>query len=237
MQDKRIWDTVPLSKSLPTDHPIRKIMSKSASKWKWATERVMFFKEGKVFIQSVTAYGTGMFLLQCDSKMGESVSNVQVVQNFDWKHKVSVMSPCLPKPELRIDLLQAGPCKAPHILSFGPTRITKGYTKTEQVTSTRNQMYHTDGPKTFDNRQFGPDGSILSDAPAATLRNATLGRPDSISALFSFFICTFIGLRPYGDRVAPTAGFRLHATIGTAVIFLFDLYHQACILWSVLFGV
>jgi len=171
MQDKRIWDTVPLSKSLPTNHPIRKIMSKSASKWKWATERVMFFKEGKVFIQSVTAYGTGMFLLQCDAKMGESVSNVQVVQNFDWKHKVSVMSPCLPKPELRIDLLQAGPCKAPHILSFGPTRITKGYTKTEQVTSTRNQMYHTDGPKTFDNRQFGPDGSILISCCNASQRD------------------------------------------------------------------
>ncbi len=138
MQDKRIWDTVPLSKSLPTGHPIRNIMSnKSASKWKWATERVMFFKEGKVFVQSTTAYGTGFLLLQCDAKMGKPVSNVRVVQNFDWKRKVSVMSPCLPNPELRIDILDAGHCKAPHILSFGPIRITKGVVKKERVASTR----------------------------------------------------------------------------------------------------
>lgn len=138
MQDKRIWDTVPLSKSLPTGHLIRHIMSnKSASKWNWATERVLFFKEGKVFVQSVTAYGTGMFLLQCDAKMGKPVSNVQVVQNFDWERKVSVMSPCLPKLELRIVVLDARHCKSPHILSFGPIRITKAVVKKERVASTR----------------------------------------------------------------------------------------------------
>ncbi len=98
-------------------------------------------------------------------------------------------------------------------------------------------MFHTDGPKKYDNRQFGSHGSILSDAPAETRRNTPLGSPDAISALFAFFIATFIGLRPYGERVAATAGLRLHATIGTAVIFLFDLYHQAYIVCSVVCGV
>jgi hypothetical protein len=111
--------------------------NKSASKWKWATESVMFFKEGKVFVQSVTAYGTGMFLLQCDAKMEKPVPNVQVIQNFDWKRKVSVMSPCLRKSELRIDVLDAAHCEAPHILSFGPILITKGVVKKERVASTR----------------------------------------------------------------------------------------------------
>ena len=94
-------------------------------------------------------------------------------------------------------------------------------------------MFHTDGPKRYDNRQFRLDGSILSDALAATLSNTSLGPLNSISALFTFFISTFIGLRPCGERVAATEGLRLHATIGTAVIFLFDFYHQACIVCAV----
>ena len=48
------------------------------------------------------------------------------------------------------------------------------------------------------------------------------------SALFSFFTRTFLGLKPAAKstRVDPRNGLRLHAPLGTAVIFYFDEDHQ-----------
>ena len=56
----------------------------------------------------------------------------------------------------------------------------------------------------------------------------TLVQGRATSALFAFFTRTFLGLKPAAqiDRVHPSKGLRLHAPIGTAVIFYFDEDHQ-----------
>jgi hypothetical protein len=227
--DKAIWDTESLKNSLQQDHSIFDHIGPNSRGSKGATERVMFAEGGRVFFQSVTAYGSKMFLMECKmQRIGSKVTNGHVIQNFDWDRKASVMSDVECKLSIKVlpGKRSTAPIK-PYRCSFGPVRVTVPHHKEGKVKATRKQRSHTDGPRFYDSDQFGPDGNILPSAPKTTKFTVPLDKGHSRSALFAFFACTFLGVRPDGGkRSAPDSGLRLHATMGTAVIFAFDWYHQ-----------
>jgi hypothetical protein len=237
-EDPSAWDGTPLQESLPKDHVLRTLVDSTETK-KWATERVLYLENSKIMIQSITAYGTGMHTLTLDCLgIGTRVTSARAIIGFDWDKKESVMQD-LPEERLpTIIIVKNRTSKTlKHKLSFGFTKFVKNIgiakTKNEGVPlETRKQQFHKDGPTRYDARQFDKDGKIKTDAPIATDRKEALptcgfeGR--GTSALFAFFTRTFLGLKPAArsKRVDPMNGLRLHAELGTAVIFYFDEDHQ-----------
>ena len=237
-EDPASWDGTPLQESLPNKHVLCELVDSTEAK-KWATERVLYWENSKIVIQSITAYGTGMHTLTLDCvRIGQSVTSARAIIGFDWDKKESVMQD-LPAERLpTIICVRHSTSKTlNHTLSFGFKKYIKNVgiakTKNEGVPQeTRKQQFHKDGPTRYDARQFDKDGKIKTDAPIATDRKEALpthfaeGR--ATSALFAFFTRTFLGLKPAArsDRVDPINGLRLHAPLGTAVIFYFDEDHQ-----------
>lgn len=240
-EDPAAWDGTPLLASLPTKHVLRHLLDSTETKI-WATERVLYLENSKIMIQSITAYGTGMHTLTLDCVgIGKPVTSAQAIIGFDWDKKESVMQD-LPQERLpTVIIVRHSTSKTlNHTLSFGFTKFVKNIgiakTKNEGVPlETRKQQFHKDGPTRYDARQFDKDGKIKTDAPIATDRKEALPTPGvegrATSALFAFFTRTFLGLKPVArsagsKRVPPMKGLRLHAELGTAVIFYFDEDHQ-----------
>jgi hypothetical protein len=237
-EDPAAWDGTPLQRSLSKMHALCSLIEQSTTSKKWATERVLYMESSKIVIQSITAYGTSMRMLElnCD-KIGEKVTSAKAIINFNWSEKASVMEhlPSDRLPTVRV-VKHVTPTNLSHKLSFGIKKFVKNVgiakTKNEGVPQgTRKQQFHKDGPTRYDKRQFETNGTIKTNAPIATVRNdplPTLVQGRATSALFAFFTRTFLGLKPAAkiDRVHPSTGLRLHAPIGTAVIFYFDEDHQ-----------
>jgi hypothetical protein len=57
-EDPKAWDGVPLQQSLPPTHELRSAVENAEGQW--ATERVLYFENEDITIQSITAYDTGM---------------------------------------------------------------------------------------------------------------------------------------------------------------------------------
>ena len=95
----------------------------SSSENKWATERVVYWEDGFLCFQSVTAYGTEHFMMkiECDSAFHPAKSTL-IITNFDWDAKRSIM---VRATDLTVSVSSvscsstSGDTKT-HKLSFGP---------------------------------------------------------------------------------------------------------------------
>ena len=98
-EDPKAWDGKPMKHALPSE-VIRLIDDVAGN---WATERVLYFHDGQIHIQSVTAFGTGMFMLQlkCDS-LNHQVTETKGFCNFNWDTKCSVMQKIDSNPSVKI---------------------------------------------------------------------------------------------------------------------------------------
>jgi hypothetical protein len=227
-EDPKAWDGRPLKPALP-DEVISMIDNVVGT---WATERVLYWHDGQIHIQSITAFGTGMFMLQlkCTS-LKQKVTETSCFCNFNWETKCSVMQRMDGNASVKI--IRTKTKIKEHKLSFGTQRILKFSGKTDpndRPKLTRAQQFHKDGPTLYDDRLFDSVGNLKPDGPPETSRNTPLtpvspGR--STSGLFAFFAQTFLGLKPGGKpRVNPADGLRLHISVGKAVLFYFDEDHQ-----------
>jgi hypothetical protein len=230
--DPRAFDGTPLQDSLPSGHLLSSEIQKGDGPW--ATERVLYFESGRIIVQSITAYGTDMRMLELACKgIGQKVTSAKAIVDFNWSTKESIME-ALPLNRLPKVRIMKGSISAKHRLSFGTRKIVKNLCKARTVhkpQATRRQQFHKDGPTLYDTLQFQSNGKIKTNARIATVRTEplpTLSEGRSTSALFSFFARTFLGLKPKSksSRVCPTQGLRLHAPLGTAIIFYFDTDHQ-----------
>jgi hypothetical protein len=236
-EDPKAWDGVPLQQSLPPTHELRSAVENAEGQW--ATERVLYFENEDITIQSITAYDTGMrtLVLGCkqlrQKKKGWEVISATAIVDFDWNKKESIME-ALPKQRLPTVTIMDDGIPTKHRLSFGPKRFVNSIGKANTLNKpevTRPQQFHKDGPTLYDDVQFESNGRIKTDARIKTVRQAPLPTPHQgrgTSALFSYFTRTFLGLKPAtkSSRVCPSQGLRLHAPLGTAVIFFFDTDHQ-----------
>jgi len=231
-EDPRSWDGTPLRPALEPN--LLDLVEDDSGK-KWATERVLYWLDGKIHIQSVTGFGTSMFMLLLTCKaLGSKVTACESFSGFNWERKCSEM---LPLSRESLPTVKIIPGKiGTHRLSFGPVRILVNHSKpiaAYEPEITRPQQYHKDGPTRYDSRQFDEKGSVRIDGVANATRTVPLtpvspGR--STSALFAFFAQTFLGLRPKSakskGKVTTTQGLRLHSAVGSAVLFYFDTDHQ-----------
>ena len=195
-EDPKAWDGKPMKHALPSE-VIRLIDDVAGN---WATERVLYFHDGQIHIQSVTAFGTGMFMLQlkCDS-LNHQVTETKGFCNFNWDTKCSVMQKIDSNPSVKI--IHTKSKLKEHKLSFGTQRILVHQGARDRPNATRPQQFHKDGPTLYDDRQFDELGNVRSNGHATTRRNVALnpvspGR--STSALFAFFALTFFGFEANG---------------------------------------
>lgn len=192
--DPKEWDGIPLKKSLCKNHPLLNLMTRaSSSEIKWATERIVYWEDGFLCFQSVTAYGTEHFMIKidCDSALHPAKST-HIITNFDWDAKRSIM---VLATELTVSVSSIscsstlGDTKT-HKLSFGPVKFAVRVSNS-QPNALRKQMFHKDGPTMFDPQQFDANGNILTNAPAQAKRTSALPLGISRSGLFAFFTSTF----------------------------------------------
>ena len=239
--ESQIWDSVPMTKALSSDHVLHGYFSAKACKGLvFATERVLYWEDGKAVFQSVTAYGTDMKLLtvDCETLDDHSSSNWSHITNFDFKNKKSIMLPGLEKQRPEISCIKVKGTIAPdYTFACGTKRILVAVKKSVlefRPKPTRKQCFHKDGPTWYDRKQFDDLGNILPDARAYTDRTTPLPPGISLSALFAFFCRTFLGIKPVEvkkvarscDSKKCSGSLRLHASIGRAIIFAFDTDHQ-----------
>lgn len=191
-----------------------------------------------ITIQSITAYNTGMRTLvigckKIGTKQSWKVTCAKAIVDFDWNKKESIMEG-LPENRLPTVTIMDADIPTRHRLSFGIKKFVRSTGKAKPLIKpevTRPQQFHKDGPTLYDEFQFQPNGRIKTNARIQTVRKAplpTLQKGRATSALFSYFTRTFLGLKPAtrSSRVCSSQGLRLHAPLGTAVIFYFDTDHQ-----------
>jgi hypothetical protein len=241
--EQQIWNGVPMVRALSHNHVLRDYFDQKDCKGQvFAAERVLFWENGQAVFQSVTAYGTDMYLMTMECKtLGPLLtSNWSRIENFDFKNKKSIMvaglaaeSPSILSIKVRgtIDPNYTFACGTKRIVV--PVKRTRSFNKPKP---TRKQKMHKDGPTLYDNKQFDERGNILHDARDYTQRTTPLPPGISVSALFAFFCRTFLGIKPvvavktkeHARSCATDTddSLRLHASIGRAIIFNFDTDHQ-----------
>ncbi len=66
----------------------------SSNGFEWSTERVACCEDGSLCFQSVTAYGTKHYMMQMRFESALApVQSKEVITNFDWDCKCSIMIP------------------------------------------------------------------------------------------------------------------------------------------------
>jgi hypothetical protein len=125
--EQQIWNGVPMSRALSHNHVLRDYFNqKDCEGQVFAAERVLFWENGQAVFQSVTAYGTDMYLMtmKCETLGPLLTSNWSHIENFDFKNKKSIMVAGLAeqRPSL-LSLEVKGTIKPNYTFACGTKRI------------------------------------------------------------------------------------------------------------------